>query len=141
VSDSLAGRAVSIDIPAALPPIFVDWTLTGHALTCLLLNAVMHTPAGAPVSVSAEYEETDRRLLLRVADCGPGVPAAIRGRLFQKFVRGDPARAGGVGLGLSIVRGFIAAQSGEVSMTDNPGGGAVFTVCLPQPPLQTQPAL
>jgi two-component system sensor histidine kinase KdpD len=107
----------------------------------LLLNAAVHTPPGTPVSLSAEYEETDRRLLLRVGDRGPGVPAAIRGRLFQKFVRGEPAQSGGVGLGLSIVRGFSLAQGGEVSMRDRPGGGAVFTICLPQPPRQNQPTL
>jgi two-component system sensor histidine kinase KdpD len=141
VRDALAGRAVSVAVPAGLPPIYADWTLTAHALACLLLNAAVHTPPGTPVSLSAEYEETDRRLLLRVGDRGPGVPAAIRGRLFQKFVRGEPAQSGGVGLGLSIVRGFSLAQGGEVSMADHPGGGAVFTICLPQPPRQNQPTL
>jgi two-component system sensor histidine kinase KdpD len=141
VRDALAGRAVSVAVPAGLPPVYADWTLTAHALACLLLNAAVHTPPGTPVSLSAEYEETDRRLLLRVGDRGPGVPAAIRGRLFQKFVRGDPAQSGGVGLGLSIVRGFSLAQGGEVSMADHPGGGAVFTICLPQPPRQNQPTL
>jgi two-component system sensor histidine kinase KdpD len=141
VRDALVGRSVDIHVPADMPPVHVDWTLTVHALACLLLNAASHTPAGTPVSLSAEYDETARHLLLRVADRGPGVPAAIRGRLFQKFVRGDPARAGGVGLGLSIVKGFSVAQGGEVSMNDNPGGGTVFTICLPQPPRQDGPAL
>ncbi len=140
VHDALAGRSVEIHVPAGMPAVHLDWTLTGHALACLLLNAAVHTPAGMPVSLSAEYDETGRRLFLRVADRGPGVPAAIRGRLFQKFVRGDPAQAGGVGLGLSIVRGFSLAQGGEVSMGDNPGGGAVFTICLPQAQHQYQPA-
>ena len=141
VRDALADREISLVVPAGLPAIHVDWTLTGHALACLLLNAVIHTPAGTPVSISAEYDTAGRRLSLRVADRGPGVPAAIRGRLFQKFVRGDPAQAGGVGLGLSIVRGFTMAQGGEVLMSDHPGGGAVFTICLPQPPPQDQPVL
>jgi two-component system sensor histidine kinase KdpD len=55
-------------------------------------------------------------------------------RLFQKFQRGDAARAGGLGLGLSIIRGFVAAQGGEVVAGENPGGGAVFTVYLPFTP-------
>jgi two-component system sensor histidine kinase KdpD len=66
-----------------------------------------------------------------VADRGPGFPPAMRERLFKKFARGDAARAGGLGLGLSIVRGFIVAQGGEVVVGENPGGGAVITIYLP----------
>jgi two-component system sensor histidine kinase KdpD len=66
-----------------------------------------------------------------VADRGPGLPAAMRGRLFQKFQRGDAAKAGGLGLGLSIIRGFVTAQGGDVVAGENPGGGAVLTVYLP----------
>jgi two-component system sensor histidine kinase KdpD len=55
----------------------------------------------------------------------------MRNRLFKKFQRGDAAHAGGLGLGLSIVRGFVVAQEGEIVAGDNPGGGAVFTVYLP----------
>ncbi len=54
--------------------------------------------------------------------------------MFQKFQRGDAARAGGLGLGLSIIRGFVVAQGGEVVVGQNPGGGAVFTVYLPYTP-------
>ena len=50
----------------------------------------------------------------------------MRERLFQKFQRGDAARAGGLGLGLSIIRGFVAAQGGEVVAGENPGGGRRF---------------
>jgi len=75
-----------------------------------------------------------------VADRGPGFPSAMSERLFKKFERGDAARAGGLGLGLSIVRGFIAAQRGEVVVGANPGGGAVFTIYLPHTTPQTPPA-
>jgi two-component system sensor histidine kinase KdpD len=51
--------------------------------------------------------------------------------LFKKFMRGEDVQAGGLGLGLSIVRGFVAAQGGEVIVGQNPGGGAVFTIYLP----------
>jgi two-component system sensor histidine kinase KdpD len=61
----------------------------------------------------------------------------MRERLFKKFARGDAAKAGGLGLGLSIVRGFIAAQGGKIVVGENPGGGAVFTIYLPHRPPQT----
>jgi two-component system sensor histidine kinase KdpD len=75
-----------------------------------------------------------------VADRGPGFPLAMRERLFKKFERGDAVRAGGLGLGLSIVRGFVAAQGGEIVVGANPGGGAVFTIYLPHATPQTPPA-
>ena len=55
----------------------------------------------------------------------------MKDRLFKKFARGDAAQAGGLGLGLSIVRGFVVAQGGDIVVGENPGGGAVFTIYLP----------
>ena len=74
-----------------------------------------------------------------MADRGPGLPSAMRDRLFEKFQRGDAAKAGGLGLGLSIIRGFVTAQGGEVVAGENPGGGAVLTVYLPYRPHGTVP--
>jgi two-component system sensor histidine kinase KdpD len=76
-------------------------------------------------------EAEAQRLALTVADDGPGLPAGLGDRLFEKFARGDSAKAGGLGLGLSLVRGFIQAQGGQVVAADRPGGGAVFTIYLP----------
>jgi signal transduction histidine kinase len=71
-----------------------------------------------------------------VADDGPGVPAAERTRVFQRFVRLDDARAradGGAGLGLAIVAEVVAAHGGTVDVVDGPLGGALFRVRLPLP--------
>ncbi len=72
--------------------------------------------------------------VIEVADDGPGVPAADRERVFQRFVRLDDARArtdGGSGLGLAIVSEVVAVHGGSVEVTDAPGGGALFRVRLP----------
>ena len=66
-----------------------------------------------------------------MSDRGPGLTPALLERLFLKFARGDAARAGGLGLGLSIARGFIVAQGGEIAVDENPGGGARFAIYLP----------
>jgi two-component system sensor histidine kinase KdpD len=92
------------------------------------------------VFVTAGTERGGERSFFTVADRGPGFPLAMRERLFKKFERGDAAKAGGLGLGLSLVRGFVAAQGGEVVVGENLGGGAVFTVYLPQPQAQSSPA-
>ena len=70
-------------------------------------------------------------VFLRVDDRGPGIPAELRGHLFQKFRRGPGARAGGLGLGLAIAHGFMLAQGGEITAGNNPAGGARFTAYLP----------
>jgi two-component system sensor histidine kinase KdpD len=134
--DALTGHPWEVSVPDGLPPVNADFTLTQQALANLLLNAALHTPAGTPVLVTAGLEPGGGRFFFTVADRGPGLPAAMLGRWFQKFQRGDVARAGGLGLGLSIVRGFVTAQGGEIVAGANPGGGAVFTIYLPHTPPQ-----
>ncbi|MGA3007576.1 MAG: ATP-binding protein [Opitutaceae bacterium] len=134
--DALAGHPLTITVPEGLPPMRADFALTEHILANLLLNAANHTPAATPVFLSAGVEPGGRRVFFTVADRGPGFPPAQRERLFKKFVREDAAGTTGLGLGLSIVRGFVIAQGGEVVAGENSGGGAVITVYLPHPRLK-----
>ena len=66
-----------------------------------------------------------------MADNGPGIPAEVLPQLFDKFYRAPGAPAGGSGLGLSIVKGFVEAHGGHVSAANRAGGGAEFTIHLP----------
>jgi two-component system sensor histidine kinase KdpD len=134
VEDSIAGHPLEVDLPEDLPPIRADAALMEQVIANLVLNAALHTPEGTPIFLTGGVEEARRRVFFTVADRGPGFPMEMRERLFQKFQRGDAARAGGLGLGLSIIRGFVSAQDGEVVVGENPGGGAVFTVYLPHTP-------
>ena len=68
---------------------------------------------------------------ITIADQGPGIPAEIADTLFEKFRRGPGVKAGGVGLGLSIVQGFMRAQGGDVAVDAPSEGGARFTLSLP----------
>ena len=137
--DAMTGHALTIVIPDNQPPVRADFALTEQALVNLLLNAAHHTPASTGVSVTVGMEADNSQVFFAVADRGPGFPPAAREEFFKKFVRGDSARAGGLGLGLSIVQGFIAAQGGEVTIGDNPGGGARITLHLPHVPLKNPP--
>ena len=136
VRESLDGHPLEMAVPDDMPLFRADAALMEQVVANLLLNAALHTPAGTPVFLACGVEGArDRpRVFFTVADRGPGLPPAMRDRLFQKFQRGDAARAGGLGLGLSIIRGFVAAQGGEIVAGENPGGGAVFTVYLPHTP-------
>jgi len=140
VSEALQGHPLEVDIPADLPLFRADAALMEQVIANLLLNAALHTPAGTQIFLTAGAEGSRSRVFFTVADRGPGLPAAMRERLFQKFQRGDAAKAGGLGLGLSIIRGFVTAQGGDVVAGENPGGGAVMTVYIPFVPHGAVPA-
>ena len=125
-----SGHDVAVDAPAPVSVEGVPDELHRLALN-LIENAVVHTPPGTPVTVSVRAE--GERALLEVADRGPGVPPALRARVFDRFARGggDTTSAGGSGLGLAIVRAVAEAHGGEVTLEDAKGGGARFRVELP----------
>jgi two-component system sensor histidine kinase KdpD len=136
----LAARQVKVEV-AKLPLTRLDFTLMQQALSNLLLNVVMHTPPRTTISVQAYAEE--KELVLRVSDDGPGLPADLAPRVFEKFVRAPNAPPGGSGLGLAIVKGFVEAQGGRITAENKSSGGAVFTIRLPQseaPPALPGPA-
>jgi two-component system sensor histidine kinase KdpD len=140
VSELLEGHPFEVSIPKDLPVFRADAALMEQVIANLLLNAALHTPQGTEIFLAAGIDRAKSRIYFTVADRGPGLPPAMRERLFQKFQRGDAARAGGLGLGLSIIRGFVTAQGGDVVAGENPGGGAVLTVYLPYEPHGTVPA-
>jgi two-component system, OmpR family, sensor kinase len=121
---------VSLDLPGPVPVHGVADDL--HRLAGNLIeNALFHTPAGTPVTVSVRRE--DGHAVLEVADRGPGVAPDLRERVFERFARGagDAAPSGGSGLGLAIVRAVTASHGGTVQLLDAEGGGARFVVTLP----------
>lgn len=134
VRDSLAEHPFESSVPGDMPLFQADFALMEQVIANLLLNAAHHTPANTPIFLAAGVDGPKQRVFFTVADRGPGLPPQMHDALFQKFQRGDAARAGGLGLGLSIIRGFVVAQGGEVVAGENPGGGAVFTVYLPHQP-------
>jgi signal transduction histidine kinase len=94
----------------------------------LMENAIKHTPPGT--RVRAAVESQNGHVVLTVADNGPGIPAELRERIFERFTRGTGDRGGSFGLGLSIVRAVAESHHGTVALA--PGdGGAQFIVTLP----------
>ncbi len=131
IGNALVDRPLEITVAADMPLVRADFALVEHILVNLLLNAALHTPPGTAVSLTAGLDADGQRVFFAVADRGPGFPEQMRDQLFRKFVRGAGAASGGLGLGLSIVRGFATALGGEVVLGDNPGGGARITLYLP----------
>jgi two-component system, OmpR family, sensor kinase len=100
----------------------------------LIENAVRHTPPGTQIRVTTSETATGQARLV-VEDDGPGVPDALAGTLFERFVRGAGDRGGSFGLGLAIVRAVAESHGGLVEVTQtHPGAqepGARFVVTLP----------
>ena len=124
---------LSLDLPG---PVIVTGVADDlHRLAGNLVeNALIHTPPGTPVTVSVRQE--DGNAVLEVDDRGPGVPADMRERVFERFARGagDAAPSGGSGLGLAIVRAVTTSHGGTVEVGEAEGGGARFVVTLPAGP-------
>jgi two-component system OmpR family sensor kinase len=100
----------------------------------LMGNALTHTPAGTPITVTVTSDVDAGLAAVAVADAGPGLSDEEAAHVFERFYRADPARsrnAGGTGLGLSIVAGLVAAHGGAVSVDSARGDGATFRVDLP----------
>jgi signal transduction histidine kinase len=109
--------------------VFGDRELLAQALTNLLDNAVKYTPAGGKVVVT--LERTDDTARLSVADSGPGVPAADRERVLQRFTRLDQARSQpGNGLGLALVNAVTMQHHGRLALGDN-APGLIVTIEIP----------
>jgi len=115
-----------------------DERLLRRALRNLLENARRYGGTSAPIVMlaieGAERPADQQRLLLSVCDRGPGVPEAERERIFEPFYRlaGHAERAGGVGLGLSLVRQIARVHGGEVRCRGREGGGSCFEIVLPR---------
>ncbi len=131
-TDVLREHPVTVTIPPGMLLLQADAALLEQAITNLLHNAAFHTPAGTPVRIEGGIKGTpEPTICISISDEGPGLPPELKDALFLKFQRGKQALPGGLGLGLSIVSGFVTAQGGEVVVGDNPGGGAVFSIYLP----------
>ncbi len=122
------------------PPISVDPDRLLQVLGNVVGNALRHTPDGGRVVLSTAHD--DGRVLLRVRDSGPGIPAGDLPHIFERFYRGDAARqtAGGAsGLGLAIARSLVEAHGGRIT-AENVDGGALFTVELPMTAAESHPS-
>ena len=123
---------LSVDSHAAVH-VAADPVALRQAVTNLLRNAVVHTPAGTRVTASVREEGADA--ILWVADDGPGMPAEVRAHAFERFFRGHASRvthgASG-GLGLSIVSSVVTAHGGTVELETAPGAGTRVILHFPR---------
>jgi two-component system sensor histidine kinase KdpD len=130
VAQGLAEHRVEVDADSERE-VEVDPRLTSGALAHVLENAAQHSPVGSVIRVRAWVDEEGFHV--SVLDQGPGLDPVDLERLFDPFYRGagSSQHATGVGLGLSITRGLLAAEGGRIWAENAPPAGASFTIVVP----------
>jgi two-component system sensor histidine kinase KdpD len=129
LSNELKTFKFTVKIQEDLPLVKFDFGLMEQVIHNLLLNATQHSIEGSVIVLN--IHTTEDKLIIEVADSGNGLNVNELDRVFDKFYRADKTRTGNMGLGLSIVKGFVEAHNGKVSATNGENGGAVFKVEIP----------
>ena len=123
---------LSID-PVSIPGDPDSWE---QLLGNITQNIMRYTPAGSPIEVQLHRiaPAGTKYVELVVEDSGPGIPAHMRERIFERFARLDDSRStetGGFGLGMSIIKATVIAHSGTISLEESPGGGLRIRIRVP----------
>ncbi len=129
LQDQLTNHQVSMKCGSDLPPVKIDSGIMKHIISIILSNAATYTPANTTISVSIQKDQ--EKLIISIIDQGPGIPEGDLDKVFEKFYRGKTAKTGGLGLGLSIAKRFVQAHGGHISVRNQEGRGANFTIELP----------
>jgi len=121
------------NIPNDLPSLTGDGDRLAQVFTNLVDNALKFTPAHGQVTLSAK--QAGAEMEISITDTGSGIPNEALPRLFDRFYRADPSRAGGekhgAGLGLAIVKEIVEAHGGKIGVRSQVGHGTTFTIHLP----------
>src|SRR5450432_872108 len=128
---SLKGRRFTLQVPANLPPAEADSEFVQQVVKQFVENALKYSPDGAPISISAELQ--GGKIVIGVADRGPGIEENERARIFDKFFRGRRHRfdTKGTGMGLAIAKGIVEAHGERSWVESEPGQGSAFYFSLP----------
>ncbi|HEX7120349.1 MAG TPA: PAS domain S-box protein [Longimicrobiales bacterium] len=130
------GLRITFDAARDVPPIASDAARIRQILGNLLANATKYTDAGG-ITVWAGVREDGaapgpgRWAVVDVTDTGPGIPEDQQARVFEEFVRLEPAEKWGAGIGLAISRRTARALGGDLTVTSEVGKGSTFTLWLP----------
>jgi two-component system, OmpR family, sensor histidine kinase KdpD len=126
----LKGRALKLRVPRDLPTAEADRDFASQVVKQFVENALKYSPEGSPLEISAELK--GGKIIIGVADYGPGIEENERSRIFDKFYRGRRHRfdTEGTGMGLAIAKGIVEAHGEKIWVESEPGQGAVFYFSL-----------
>lgn len=129
------GLCLQTEMDGQVPQVNADIGMIERVLENLIENAMRHTSAGGTVRVTVE--PAGKRVLVRVADTGRGIPAAELSNVFDRYYRlnrGESGEGGNVGLGLAITRQIVMLHGGTIKVDSTEGKGTTFSFDLPTAP-------
>jgi len=129
VMQSRSDARIEVELPEDLPLVRADAAQLERVFSNLIDNAVKFSPPGEPVRITGGA--SGGRVVVRVSDRGPGIPRKDRLRVFEPFFRSAGDRSSGSGLGLSISRGFVEANGGQIILQPGADAGTSFAVSFP----------
>ena len=129
-------RQITIADTAIRPASFTgDEDLIRRLILNILDNAVRYAPSSSVIRIALDRAKD--RYAISVSDDGPGIPADVQPRIFERFFRVDAARSrpdGGAGLGLALARWIAHVHGGDVVLASSSSLGSTFVITLPAPP-------
>ncbi|MDR2919495.1 MAG: sensor histidine kinase KdpD [Tannerella sp.] len=129
LKEDLKPYHLDIVVPSSMPLVKLDFGLMEQALHNLVYNSCKYSKPGTTIRLKSFYD--NGYLIIQEMDRGSGFPADILPFVFNKFYRSKNKTSGGLGLGLSIVKGFIEAHNGTIGVENRQNGGARFTIKVP----------
>lgn len=131
MSQQYSNRNITIESPSDIIALKVDNHRLKQALLNLIDNAVKYSEPETPITL--KLFKQDNLVNIQVCDRGVGIPLQQQSRIFERFYRVDEARnrAGGIGLGLSIVKTLIEGMGGNISVRSQLNEGSTFTITFP----------
>jgi two-component system, OmpR family, sensor histidine kinase KdpD len=131
LAPALHGRAVAIEVPESLPPAEADPEFVQQVIKQFVENAAKYSLAGSAITVSAGVH--GGKIVIGVADRGPGIEENERALIFDKFFRGRRHRfdTKGTGMGLAIAKGIVDAHRERIWVESEPGQGSAFYFTMP----------
>lgn len=129
LEDELKNFIIKVEIPEDMPLVRIDFGLMEQVLYNLLFNSCEHAPEGSEITLDINHE--NNLLYITLTDCGPGFPKDKIQNVFDKFFKIENSKSGGLGLGLSIVKGFIEAHKGTIIVENRLQQGALFKIIIP----------
>ena len=128
-----SGIEVSLDLGKPLPPVLADADQLHQVLMNLIINAqqaMQDHPLPRRLSLTSRLDTSANTISIVVADNGPGIPLAVRSRIFEPYFTTKPVGSG-TGVGLAVCLGIVEAHGGTIAVDGGEGTGAVFSIVLP----------
>lgn len=129
LKEELKPFALKVNVQHDMPLVKIDFGLMEQVLYNLLINSTQYAPPTSEITLSVGF--ADGMMKMEVTDNGPGFPENELKNVFKKFFRVDESKTGGLGLGLSIAKGFVEAHGGTIDIKNRQSGGARFVINIP----------